>query len=165
MKDPRFKILEQLFNRLEPLDTPVYSVLPDNTAHPFIYIGDVQLSETQCKDQFTYEGFVTVELHGGSQIWVGSIAPLLTELGNIKEALNANKQDRLDLSPGFYQPVWRLSSDAGLIQYSSTERLYVATLQYSMKIQETGQSIFHTDDVVHFGVPVEQTGEQVTHTN
>lgn len=163
MRDPRFKILEQLTGRLDPLTVPTYSVIPNDVHDPFIYIGDVQLSEVQNKSGFTLEGFVTVELHGGSNEWVGSIAPLLTELDNIKSVLQTVKGDKLDLHPLFNMVYWTLSSDSGLLQYSSTERLYVATLQYTFKIFDLGVTI--TDNVVHFGVDVIHSGEPVIHSN
>lgn len=162
MRDPRFRILEQLTARLSGLDTDVYSVLPANTATPFIYIGEVQLGEVENKSKFTLEGFVTVELYGGSQEWVGSIAPLLTELDNIKVALQTDKSDTLDLTPLFDMIYWKLSSDSGLLQYDTTDRLYVATLQYTFKVVDLGVAP-ESNGVVHFGVPVEHDTEPVIH--
>ncbi len=164
MRDPRFVILEQLNSKLSTLLIPVYSVIPDDTPTPFVYIGDIQLSEIQNKTHFQLGGFATIEVYSGTNAWVGSIAPLLTSLDNIKVALRPNKNSVLDLSPKFNMSYWKLQSDTGLIQYSTTERLFVATLQFSFEITDLGV-VTPTEDVVHYGVPVTHQGEQVTHTN
>ncbi len=136
MKDPRYNIYEELVNTLSVVGTPAYTVIPSNSDKPFIYLGDIQFSEIQDKSGFLTEGFASIELYSGSNEWVGSIEPLLNTLFEIKYYLQPYKGSVIDLKPEFDMVYWKLSSDTGLIQYSTTERLHVATLQYTFKIKE-----------------------------
>lgn len=136
MKDPKYKIYKELVGLLGTIDTPVYTVIPANSDKPFVYLGDIQLTEIQNKSQFFIEGFVSIELYSGSNGYVGSLKPLLDTLYQIKYYLQPNKGFVIDLTPQFSVSYWKLSSDSGLIQYSITERLHVATLQYTFKLLE-----------------------------
>ena len=162
MRDPRFVILEQVTDILKSLDSKVYSVIPDDTSGMFVYIGDIQLAEIQNKTAFTLEGFVSVELYSGTNEWVGSKAPLYTELDNIKSLLQPVKGFVLDLSPKFAMAYWKIISDVGLIQYSTTAKVFTATIQYGFSIKDLGVPN-QSDVVVHYGVPVVDNGEQVIH--
>lgn len=136
MKDSRHSIYEQLFDLLKPVGVPTYSVIPNNIDKPFIYLGDIQFTEGQDKSGFLVTGFASIELYSGSNEWTGSLVPLLDNLYMIKYYLQPSKGFTLDLSPFFSMAYWTLSSDTGLLQYSTTERLHVATLQYRFALKE-----------------------------
>ena len=134
MKDPKFKILEQLKTLLDPIGLPVFSVIPDNEPDPFIYIGDIEAEETPNKSRFNNMGSVAIELYSGSEKWTDSIAPLLVYVNAIKQAIAPTKTFVLDLSPDFQCVTWRMQYDSGLTEYSTTERLFIDRIQMEFNI-------------------------------
>lgn len=134
MKDPKGKILTALTTLLTPVGLPVYSVIPDNTDSPFIYIGDIELNEIPNKSEFTNNGSVAIELYSGSSKWTDTIAPLLIYVNDIKMAIKPTKSYVLDLEPDFSCVTWFMQYDSGLTEYSTTERLFIDRIQMEFNI-------------------------------
>ena len=77
MKDTRHNILTAIYDLLDPLGLPVYSIIPDNEPEPFIYLAEIDTQELPGKDFFVYGGTVAVELYTGTQEYTGSLETIL----------------------------------------------------------------------------------------
>lgn len=136
MKDFNFDILEQIKLLLDPIGLPIYSDLPDNSDTPFILMLTPTTTELPVKSNFVSGGIVSIELYSGTREWAGTIAPILSYISDIKEALKPNKSFVLDLGPVFQMVTWLLLDGSGLTQYSTDERLYNSRLEYEFTVTQ-----------------------------
>ena len=128
MEDIRIQLMEWISQQLIPVGVPVYSVVPDDTNFPYIFIGNVSTEELQNKTNFRQQGFVNVEIYFSAGY---SILDGLNLLKEVKALLQPNK--------GFYPPFfssWWLSSDSGFQAINAGNRVYVATIQYRFEYQQ-----------------------------
>lgn len=158
MQDPRLAMLTTLKFMLDPIGLPVYSVVPSNSAEPFIYIGEIETQQDVNKDHFQLSGTFNVELYTGSNAYTGSLTDPLTWLNQIKEIMQPNRSSVLDLGPQFIMQYLLLFNDTGLNQYSSDEKLYNAIVQYEFMMTNYTVTV---QNVIHNGVDVVFNGEQV----
>ena len=157
MRDSRREILKQLIILLEPIGLPVYSVVPDNVPHPFIYIGSIQTQQTLNKQNFEILGTVEVELFTGTNEWSGSLDVPLGYLESIKMILQPSVNFVLPLGSSLWMVWWTLFNDTGLFTISSTEKIYSAVLQYEFEISD------NTKFVIHNGIQGTHDNKNVIH--
>lgn len=148
MQDIRANILGALSTALSPTGLGVYSFVPDNTSKPFIYIGEIELTQAPNKSNFYQEGTVMVTLYTGDAGWSGSLSQPLSWLNEIKVRLQYQVAHKL-LPQMTY---WMLLNDTGLENISDTERQYIANLQYEFHY---AQPLTYPDRVVNDGGVVE----------
>lgn len=135
-KDPTKTILKSLYSTLSVIqDINVYSFVPNNKENPYIFIGDIQLTEnkTSC---FTISGTFTIELFTGTSGWTGSIEKPLDISSQIKSLMKPNKGSILDLLPDHKMIFMRMINDSGLQQISNIEKLYINSIQYEFELQQ-----------------------------
>ena len=139
MIDLRYEMMKALKTRLDFVDASleVFSDIPDDYPNPFIYLGNIQYEEIQNKDNFLYRGIVTVELYTGTSKWIGSIKEPIDWLNTINYRMKTSKTD-FPTIPYFRLGMWKLSSNTGLQRISTTEKLYVGTIQYSFEANYNG---------------------------
>lgn len=121
---------------LIPVGIPIYSTLPDSSPNPFIFVGEIEVSEADMKSSFLLSASFVIELYTGTQDWTGSISQALSWVNSIKEIIQPTKSSVIDLSPDFQMTTLKLGYDTGLTAYSTTERLYVDRIQYETFINQ-----------------------------
>ncbi len=132
MQDNRFDILSALVEVLKPIGLQVYSYVPNDMTKPYIYIGDIFFEELPNKDAFRLLGYVTIELITGSNEWLGSLKQPMEWYNDIKMAIKPRKTTVLIENMVYL----RLDLDSGVQQFSESQRVYSATLQYEFQIQQ-----------------------------
>ena len=155
MRDPRLDIMSTIVSLLEPMSLPVYTTVPNNEANPFIFLGNVNLSQAINKSEFQITGTIDVELYTGSNSWVGSLLPAYEWLQELKRLLQPNIDFVLPLTDN-HMFIWRMNDDSGFTDITETEKLYVATVQYEFELNPNiittlYNVIFGLDNVV-FGL-------------
>lgn len=152
MKDPRNRLLRQLVSRLTPVGLPIFSTVDLNSANPYIYIGDIQLSEVDNKTTWMQSGTFTVELFTGTSAWTGSLLEPISWIFDIKNALQTIKTDVLELDPTHQMIYMKLQNDSGLQNYSSSQKMYIGSLIYEFQIIEL---VYYEERVENDGGTIE----------
>ena len=131
MADLRYEMLKALKGKLSSISSTlkVFSDIPSSYPHPFIFLGDITVEEIQNKSNFLYRGIVTIELYTGTTGWQGSIKEPIGWLNSINTELKSSKSEKLDIA-NFNISVWNLTSNTGLQNISTTEKLYTGVIQY-----------------------------------
>jgi hypothetical protein len=166
MIDFRRAILKALYTRLTAQTVPVYSLVPDDAAMPFIYIGDMDFGITENKNRFDVVGTINVELFYSLIDSVGSLEPMLDTLQQIRYLLSPTPQIVLDLSAsGLGMTYWKLFNDTGPFQFSENSRELTAVLQYEYRVQQVASSPNNIFNVIHLLDDVVHKQDKVFHIN
>ena len=133
-KDIHKLLITKIYSTLEDMSVDVVSLLPDNTAYPFVYIGAITAFDFGNKCDFITEGTIDIEIHTGSSGWSGSLEPLYDIAEEVKSLLQPVKGQPIDLGVSHEMHKWKIQSDTGLVTYDETNRLMSETITYEFSI-------------------------------
>jgi hypothetical protein len=134
MTDERQPIFEAITTLLDPMVVPVYSFVPANEDHPYIFIGELDTEQVENKSQFEIRGFINVIYFSGTNAPIDSYQTALKHINEMKVRLQPYTSFVLPLDGEWGMVFWRKSSDTGIQEITEIERVYTCTVTYEFEL-------------------------------
>ena len=129
---------------------PVYSLVPDDVAQPFIFIGDIVSEPFDTKCNFHRNGTVNVEVFYKLTESDGSLDAMLDTMQLVKNILQPTPNFVPDVTnDGLAISQWDLDYEEMPMPYTDDRRLLTAVLQYGFLIGQTATSVDSISGVIH----------------
>lgn len=135
LTDYRKELTTQIYQLLSGI-TNVYSIIPDDTSHPFVYIGSIDNSFEPVKDSYRQSGIISLQYFTGFE-QSGSLSNYYDTLSLIKEALKPSLTYVIDLSEVDWDMIyWRLESETTQSSINSSEKIFSTLLQFKYDVKK-----------------------------